>query len=851
VVKATWRGLLAHKLRLFLATIAIVLGVSFVTGTLVIGDTINTAFDTLFQSISKNVDVEVRSASTGTVQGQPIHPPFPAAVVSALGTVDGVHEAFGVLTRSAVIVGRDGKAIITGGAPTLGLLWNPYPDLSSAKLRAGRAPRGDAEVVIDAHTGTTQNYVVGDAITIVLPNTGPRTFTVSGITGFGDRDTLIGATVAAFDATPSVGPVLLGAPGEFDAVDLKAGSGVSAATLVGRVSQALPKGLEAVTGDAVAREQSDSVKTGIGFLTTFLLVFALISVFVGSFIILNTFSILVAQRTRELALLRCLGATRRQVMASVLTEAAITGVVASLIGIAAGMAIAVGLEALLGSIGLDLSGTSLQLSGGTVIVSLLVGTLVTIAAATLPARRATRVAPVEALRDSAPAPSAVSLARIITGLSMLAAGVGLILVGLFVVSTNQLPLTGAGALLTFLGVAVLAPMVVGPVVAVLGAPVAHFRGVPGQLARENARRQPRRTAATASPLMIGVGLVSCFTVVAASLKGSVNKIVDRTVSADYILSPENQGSGNALLPPELSHRLAADSRIALVSAVSGGTFHTGTEELQIEAIDPATVLRVADMTAKSGAALDRLGDGDVAISEDAAKSRSLKVGDVLPMQFARPGVHQQRITTVYARNPLFGDYLVTRSTWQSGNVEVFDFVVLVKGASGVSQDALRGAIHSDLAAFPNVKVENNAEYKKSQGQQVDVVLNLLTSLVVLAIVIALLGVVNTMALAIVERIRELGLVRALGMTRGQTRSMVRWETVLITVFGAVLGCVVGLFFGIALVRAFASGGVDVLDIAPDRQIIYVIVAFFAGLLAAIWPARRAARVDMLQAITTE
>jgi putative ABC transport system permease protein len=221
------------------------------------------------------------------------------------------------------------------------------------------------------------------------------------------------------------------------------------------------------------------------------------------------------------------------------------------------------------------------------------------------------------------------------------------------------------------------------------------------------------------------------------------------------------------------------------------------------------------------------------------------------MQFARPGVHDQRVSGIYARNPLFGDYLVTRSTWQGGNAEIFEFVILVKGAAGVAPEALRTSITHDLADFPNVKVENNAEYKKSQGQQVDVVLNLLTTLLILAIIIALLGVVNTMALAIVERVRELGLVRALGMTRAQTRSMVRWETVLITVFGAVLGCVVGLFFGIALVRAFASQGVDVLDVAGDRQVIYVVVAFFAGLLAAIWPARRAARVDMLQAITTE
>jgi putative ABC transport system permease protein len=849
VFKTTWRGILAHKLRLFLATTAIVLGVSFVTGTLVIGDTINHTFDSLFQVINAKVDVEVRGASTGTVQGQAIHPPMPASVLSQVQNVSGVKEAFGSVSRSAVIVDRDGKAVINGGAPTFGLIWDPYADLSAATLRSGSAPSGADQVVIDAHTATTKNFKTGDKVTIVLPQQGPKTFTISGTTGFGDRDTIVGATISIFDAQS--GPALLGAAGEFDTIELRAQPGVNADTLRASVNAALPKGVEAVTGQQVATEQSDAIKSNIGFLTTFLLVFALISVFVASFIILNTFSILVAQRTRELALLRCLGATRRQVMTSVLTEALITGIVASLLGIAVGMVIAIGLEALLGSIGLDLTGSTLQLSAGTIIVGLLVGTLVTVMASFLPARRATRVAPVEALRDSAPSIGTVSLGRILSGAGLLAGGIAMIVIGLFVISANQLAVTGAGALLTFVGVSVIAPMLVGPVVRVLGAPVTRFRGVPGKLATDNAQRQPRRTAATASALMIGVGLVSCFSVVTASLTDSVNKVIDRTVSADYILSPDNQGNGNALIPPDVATRLAADTKVGTVSPISGGTFHWGSDELFVQAVVPDTILRVADVSVQSGTPINQLGDGDVAISEDAAKNRALKIGDTVPMQFARPGVHQQRVSAVFARNPLLGDYLVTGSTWQSGNVEVFDILVLVKGAPGVAAEALRSSIKQDLSGFPNLKVENNAEYKATQAQNVNVALNFLTVLLVLAIIIALLGVVNTMALAIVERVRELGLVRALGMTRAQTRSMVRWETVLITVFGAILGCVVGIFFGISLVRAFASSGVDVLNVSVGRQIAYVIVAFFAGLLAAIWPARRASRVDVLQAITTE
>jgi putative ABC transport system permease protein len=850
VLKATLRGLLAHKLRLALATVAIVLGVSFVTGTLVIGDTINKTFDTLFQTTTAGVDVNVRGVSTGKAEhGQQIHPPIPVSVLSAVQGVDGVKEAYGYLVRPAVIIGSNGKVVSIGGAPTLGLLWNPYPDMSSFRLRSGRAPRGSDEVVIDAHTVAKQGFRVGDPVRVALPQGAPRSFTLVGTTGFGDQDNLAGATVAAFDA--QAGRALLGAPNEYDGVDVKAQQGVTPSALKARVAAALPSGVEAVTGQTLAQEQSDAVKTGIGFLTTFLLVFAFISLFVGSFIILNTFSILVAQRTRELALLRCLGATRAQVMRSVLTESAITGLVAAIAGIVAGLGIAKGLEALLGAVGLDLSGTSLQLQAHTVVAGLAVGVLVTVIASVLPARKATRVAPVEAVRDAVPAPSVVSAGRIAGGLLLLGAGVLCILLGLFALPSNQLPVTGAGAVATFIGVAVLAPIVVVPVISVLGAPVRRWRGVPGKLARENAMRQPRRTASTASALMIGVGLVSCFTVVAASLTDSINRIVDRTVNADYIITPESQGGGNALLSPDISRRVATDRNVAVVSPISGGLFHYGAEADQVEAIVPATILQVADVTVQKGTGVDHLGDGDVAISEDAAKNHSLHVGGVVPMQLPRPGVLQQRITAIYARNPLLGDYLVTRTTWQRGSIDLFDFVVLVKGAPDVPQTALRSSIDNDLNAFPNVKVQNNAEYKKSQGQQINVLLNLLTALVVLAIIIALLGVVNTMALAIVERVRELGLVRALGMTRPQTRSMVRWETVLITVFGALLGCVVGLFFGIALVRAFASQGVDQLNLALGRQVQYVEVAFLAGLVAAIWPARRAARVDMLEAIATE
>jgi putative ABC transport system permease protein len=631
---------------------------------------------------------------------------------------------------------------------------------------------------------------------------------------------------------------------------VRADTGVRQADLRARVARALPPGVEAVTGQALAAEQSDSVKKGVGIFRSILLAFAFVAVFVGSFIILNTFSILVAQRQRELALLRALGASRGQVLRSVVLEAGITGFVASLAGVALGVLIAKGLEALFAAIGLDLGSTPLQVGPKVVLIGLAVGTAVTVAASLVPALRATRVSPVEALRDSAPAPSAVSARRIVSGLGLLVTGVVVLMLGLFVASSNQLQLTGSGALLTFIGVAVLAPVVVAPMMSVLGAPVARVAGVPGRLAREIARRNPRRTASTASALMIGVGLVTTFTVVAASFKASISQVVDRSVVADYIVAPDSQ-SGTQALPAAVAERVATVPQAGVVSRVSGGGFsHDGSGD-QVIAIQPATIGRVGIFPVQQGAPLSTLSPGGVAISEDAVRNQSLHLGDTIPMQLQRPGLHRQRVSTVYARNPLLGDYVIALPVWEAGNTQVQDQVVLLRARDGVAPAALRTAVDAAVHDFPGVKVQTNAEYRRAQGQQLDTLLNIMNALVAFAILIALLGVVNTMALSIVDRTRELGLIRALGMTRGQTRRMVRWETVLITVMGALLGLGVGVFLGWALVRAFASAGLDALSFAPGRLTVYIVLAFVAGLGAAIFPARRASRVDMLRAIATE
>ena len=850
MLKATLQGLLAHKLRLALAALAVVLGVSFVSGTLVLSDTLNSTFDHLFQQTTAGIDVQVQGKSNGAGEAFD-HPPFPDSVLPTVQSVSGVREAFGNVSREATFVGRDGTAIRNGGAPTLAFLWDPYADISPLHLRSG-APPGAGEVVMDVKTAGDHGFHIGDPVTVIVPQGPPQRMRISGITGFGDSDNLVGATIAAFD--PSTGRHLLGADGEYDNIVVKAEDNVAADQLRGRVAAVLPASVEAVTGKTLAQQEQDQIAKGLSFISTFLLVFAGISLFVGSFIILNTFAILVTQRSRELALLRALGASRAQVMRSVLLGSLITGLIAAAVGVAFGVLIAKLLELLFNAIGFGITGTSLVFQARTPIVGLLVGTLVTMVASLVPAYRAARVPPVAALRDSVVAVSAVSLRRIAGGGALLVGGGAVLLLGLFVAASHKLLLTGLGALLVFLGVAVLAPAAVVPIVTLLAVPVRALRGAPGVLAEQNAMRNPRRTAATASALMIGIGLIGTFTVVAASSKDSINGIVDRTAKADFIITGKGL-SPDVGVNTEVANRLRADPDVAVVSEVVGSRFRLRSGSIDetdpVIGVDPATVERVVAATVQRGAPITTLADGEIAVSEDAVTAHGWRLGDTIPVQLPAGPVHAQRVAAVYARNPLLSDYIISLSLMRTGVVRKLDDAVLVADARGTSPAAVQASLGRDIAGYPDVQVQTQADFKQSQGNQIDAILNLLTVLLVLAIVIALLGIVNTMALSIVERTRELGLVRALGMTRGQMRTMVRWETVMITLLGTFLGLAVGVAFGAALVRALSGQGIDTLDVAPGQLAGCVVVAFIAGLAAAIFPALRASRLNMLEAIATE
>jgi putative ABC transport system permease protein len=844
--RATIKGLMARKVRLALTAVSIVVGVAFVAGTFILTDTIGKAFDNLFSNIEKGVAVQVtgipkftssgiNSQEAGSAQR------VPADLLPTIRQVPGVRNAIGTLSGYAQLIDTKGKAISTGGAPTLGVSWGNDAQLNPLHLVQGTAPSPGA-VVVDRHTATTHDLHVGDHVTVLLQ--GPSmNVTISGIAKFGTADNLAGATLVAFD--PVTAQKALNGHGKFDTIDASAQSGVSPDELKGRIQQVLPAGFQAKTGAETAAKNSSDLKKALSFFNIALLVFAVIALFVGAFIIFNTFQILVSQRTRELGLLRALGASGAQVRRSVFVEAVIVGLIASVVGLAAGFGLAIGLRALLGAFGVDLPNTTLQLLPRTIIAAFVVGVGATILSTIVPALRASRISPVAAMREAQPTSYAGSTRRRIAGLVITVAGIGFLLTGLFGGGSNAAAFAGLGAATVFFGVAVLSPLIVRPVARVLGAPLRR-RGVAGKLGRENAMRNPKRTASTAAALMIGLGLVAFVGIFAQSIKASSNQILEQTMKADYIVT-STQFTG---FSQDVADRLRKEPAFSVVSEFRQGLLGLKGGSAQLQAVDPATVDQVVHVPLASGS-LTALGTGDVAVYKDAATANGWYVGDTIPARFAKTGTVPLRIVGIYTDKRILGSYVVSLSTFEQNFVQQLDIMVLANTAPGTSNADAKAAAKSVTKQFPNVKVEDQAQFRKSQAAQINQLLGLITALLGLAILIAVIGIVNTLALSIYERTREIGLLRAVGMGRRQVRAMIRWESVIIALFGALLGTAIGVFFGWAMVHALKSQGITVLSIPGGQLVIYIVVAALIGVVAALRPARRAAKLDVLQAISYE
>jgi putative ABC transport system permease protein len=698
-------------------------------------------------------------------------------------------------------------------------------------------------VAIDASSAENNDIALGSTIDILFR--GPsEEFTVVGTVGYGGEKDLGGTSAAYFE--PTTAQRVLGEPGTFDEIGVRAADGVSSETLAKRLDAAAPDGVEAVTGSQVAQEASDALNSDFAFLNIMFMIFAGIALFVGSFIIWNTFTMIVTQRTREIALLRAVGATRRQVKRSLLVEAGLLGVSASALGVVLGAGVAKGLNALMSALGFSLPSTSLQIAPRTIWLSLLVGTLVTVVAAMVPARRATKVLPVEALRDATPGAKRPSRLRAAIGTVLTAGGAFAILQGLYGGAGGTMVLLGIAA--TLFGVITLSQLVARPLAALIGSPL-RWRGVQGSLARQNAMRNPRRTASTAAALMIGLTLVVSMGVFASSFKASIAPVLGKSTAADlYVTTASAQAEGYS---PEATKAAAEVPGVATVSAMGWGQARIDGGGASYSSIDPATAGKAFKMHFDAGSA-KQLGDDGILVTPDVAKAHGWTVGDTVPVEFAATGAQDLTVRGIFEYNRVLeADYLISLATQQANEGDRLDSTALVMLDRGADVDVVKDRISAALADHPDAKVLDQKGFEKEIGGFVDALLAFVSAMLLLAVVIALLGIVNTLALSVFERTRELGLLRAVGMTRSQVRSMVRWESVVISLIGAVLGAGLGIGLGMALAQSLKSNGVTELAVPVAQVAAYVVGAALAGVLAAVGPSRSASKVDVLKAVVTD
>jgi putative ABC transport system permease protein len=842
---------LGKKLRLFSTALSVMLGVAFLSGTLVFTDTIKQTFDDLFADVFENTDTYVRSTTSidmafgGSQRGR-----IPDSVLTTVRNVEGVADAQGFVEGFAQIVDANGDPIGNPGegAPTFG---NSYVSgvLSPWRLTGDSRSPGPDELVIDKGSADKGDLAIGDMVT-VLTQTGPHTFPLVGIARFGTADSPGGASFAIFDLATAQ-QVLLDRPGELNAVMVAAAEGVSEQELTARVATVLPDGVEALTGTAITDEAQSDVEEGLSFFNTFLLVFAVIALVVACFTIYNTFQIIVTQRTKEMALLRAVGATARQVLGAQLLEAVIVGLLASVVGLGAGVIVAGLLKGMLAAFGIDIPAGGTVFQSRTAVVALLVGTTVTVVSAIFPSLRASRVPPLAAMREVALERRGHSPRRLLSGGLVTACGTVALVSGL---AGSGIAWVGVGAFLIFVGAFVLGPLVARPAVRVFGGPLPAVAGITGDLARENAMRNPKRTARTGGALMVGVALVAAITIIAASAKDWIRDVWGEQFTGDFVVTTGSVGFGG--LSTDVAAQLAALPELDTVTGIRAGLAEVSDSgansysDQTYVAVDPATAGRIFDIGMLSGS-IDALTPGGVLLHDGEAGDRKLTVGDSLDFRFLDGTTRTLIVEGIYDEDALAGKFVVAHALHAQSGGDQFDFAVYITKASGVSAAAAEAAIGRVTEAHANAEVSRKSQYVDDQAAQLDQLVNLIYGLLGLAVIIALFNIANTMALSIHERTRELGLLRAVGMTRRQTRTAVRWEAVLVTLLGTGLGIVIGAVFGWSISVALRDEGLTAFVLPVPALVLIVVLAVLGGVLAAARPARRAAKLDVLRAIGAE
>ncbi|HKY67733.1 MAG TPA: FtsX-like permease family protein [Acidimicrobiales bacterium] len=848
MLKVALRGLMAHKARLLTTFLAVALGVAFMGGVLVLTDTTNRSFDDLFADVFRDTDAVVRSDQTidsdfGEMRGQ-----IDESLLPQVQDADGVADAAGSVDGYAQVIDKQGDAVgdPAMGAPTFGTNWVDVDDLNPFDLTDGEAPTTDDEIVIDRGTAEDTGYVVGDTVPVQTRD-GVDDFELVGIVRFGTADNPGGASYVMW--TVPEAQRLIGEEGRFSTISATAQEGTSQSELADSIRSTLDadgdQGVEVVTGQEITEETQSDIKQQLSFLTIFLGIFAGIALFVGIFVIYNSFSIIVAQRTREMALLRAIGARRRQVRRAVLAEALVVGAIGSLVGFVVGL----GLASLFSSL-LELPSGSLAILPASVITALVTGVVVTVVSALLPAWRASRVPPLAAMRDVAVDRVGRSRVRFVAGLVVMVVALGLVIAGAL---GDEPARVGFGAALLFVALVLVAPGLARPVSRALGTPVARLRGTTGRLARENAARNPRRTSATAQALMIGVGLVAFIFVINSSIRASIDKTLDDSFVGDFVV--DSGTFGMVGLPTSVATDIAEIPDVGVVAplrfspaTVDGDdTNVTGATDGAFELLD----LRVVDGTAD-------LTSGEVVITQDKADSDGLALGDPITISFLddhRPEADRTgTVAGIYDDSTAsggIGSVVLGLDDFSAAVPTSTDAQVFVQLRDGVSVAEAEPEIERVVAPYATAKVQSVDEYKDTIGGQLDFFLNLIVGLLALSVIIAVLGIANTIALSVLERTRELGLLRAVGMRRRQVRSTVRWEAVIISLFGTVLGLAFGLVGGWGIVRSLRDEGFGVFEVPVGPLVFLALMGAFVGVLAAAWPAYRASRLDVLEAIGSE
>lgn len=843
------KSALAKKRRLFGTTLSVLLGVAFLTGTLVFTDTITATFDDLFAGIYAETDTVVRaessveSANAAEARGR-----MPGYVLDSVAAVRGVAEAQGYVVGFAQTIGSDGKAVgdPTRGAPTMGMSYGGDTALNPWRLTEGSTPPGPGELVLDAGTAEKGDLAIGDQVT-VLTQTGPHEFPLVGTARFGTVDSPGGASVALWDLVTTQ-EVMLGGADEVDAVWVDADPGVSQDQLTERIAAVIPDGTEAVTGAEIAEENQDAMKAALGFFNTFLLVFAAIGLVVACFTIYNTFQIIVSQRSREMALLRAVGASRAQVLWSQLLEATIVGLAASILGLFAGVAVAAALKTLMGAAGIDVPAGGTVFLPRTALVGLLVGIVVTVGSAVFPSIRASKVPPIAAIRDLGtdtgghPARKRLIQGGVLVALGAVGFGAGLAGSGVLWV--------GVGALLVFVGVFALSPLIARPVARVLGWPATRISGVTGIVARENAIRNPKRTARAGGALMVGVALVSAITMIAATAKAWTRDVVSEQFQGDFVIAAGGMAFGG--LSPDVADQINALPEVAAATGIRAGTAEDRTDGGSISylAVDPATAGELFDLGMLQGSVPDLTADG-IFLQVDVARKRQVSLGDTIELGFLNGRTRALEVQGLYQEDDLAGDYVVSHALHETTGADQFDFTVFVGRAPGVDEATARTAIERVTAEVPNAEVQSRSEYIEAQAAQIDQIVNLMYGLLGLAVLIALLSIANSISLSIHERTRELGLLRAVGMTRHQVATMIRWEAAIVACLGTVLGAVLGVLFGWAVSVTLSGDGLTEFALPVVSIAVIVAISVVGGVLASIRPAWRASHLDTLRSIASE